>query len=148
MINQFTEGLNSYGKLWETIKVNWVDFLPIFTTVSKRISRTSFRGLFQISWSQEGSKKREEEEETTYYWELVLKMIEGKLNIWCLFIWPVKMKQKVFKGIIVNNIISIQQRAKVIRTIRIITSRKYWSDFICFSPSVKNILVKLTSRNN
>ncbi|XP_017323374.1 G2/M phase-specific E3 ubiquitin-protein ligase isoform X2 [Ictalurus punctatus] len=78
MINQFTEGLNSCGNLWDIVKINWIDFLPIFTKTNERLSRASFRALFEISWSAEGSKRREDEEETIYYWELVLKMIEDK----------------------------------------------------------------------
>ncbi|MCI4381193.1 hypothetical protein PGIGA_G00248760 [Pangasianodon gigas] len=78
MINQFTEGLNSCGKLWDIVKTNWKDFLPIFTKTNKKISRSSFRALFEISWSAEGTKRREEEEETIYSWELVLKMIKDK----------------------------------------------------------------------
>lgn len=78
MISQFTEGLNSCGNLWDLIKTNWIDFLPFFNKTSERISRSSFRALFKISWSPEGTKRREEEEETIYSWELVLKMIEGE----------------------------------------------------------------------
>ncbi|KAL7884210.1 hypothetical protein AOLI_G00069800 [Acnodon oligacanthus] len=78
MIDQFAEGLNSYGRLWDMVKANWIDFLPIFIDMNEPISRASFRALFQINWSTEGTKKRQEEEETIYYWELVLKMIEDK----------------------------------------------------------------------
>lgn len=81
MINQFTEGLNSCGNLWDIVKINWIDFLPIFTKTNERLSRASFRALFEISWSAEGSKRREDEEETIYYWELVLKMIEGERHL-------------------------------------------------------------------
>ncbi|KAF5907322.1 G2/M phase-specific E3 ubiquitin-protein ligase-like, partial [Clarias magur] len=76
MISQFTEGLNSCGNLWDLIKTNWIDFLPFFAKTSEWISRSSFRALFKISWSPEGTKRREEEEKTIYSWELVLKMIE------------------------------------------------------------------------
>lgn len=78
MINQFTEGLNSCGKMWDLIKANWIDFLPMFTKTSERISRPSFQALFEISWSAQGTKRREEEEETIYHWKQVLKMIEGE----------------------------------------------------------------------
>ncbi|KAI4887915.1 hypothetical protein NFI96_014530 [Prochilodus magdalenae] len=78
MINQFTEGLNSCGRLWDMVKENWIDFLPIFINMDEPLSRVSFRALFQINWSGEGTKKRLEEEETIYCWELVLKMIEDK----------------------------------------------------------------------
>ncbi|KAI5094762.1 G2/M phase-specific E3 ubiquitin-protein ligase-like, partial [Silurus meridionalis] len=78
MINQFTEGLNSCGKLWDIVKTNWIDFLPVFTKTSDRISRATFRSLFEISYSAQGTKRREEEEETVYCWELMLKMIEDK----------------------------------------------------------------------
>lgn len=81
MINQFTQGLNSCGKLWDLVKINWIDFLPVFTKTSERISRSSFRALFEISWSAQGTKMREEEEETINYWELVLKMIEGECHL-------------------------------------------------------------------
>lgn len=81
MINQFTEGLNSCGKLWDTVKSNWIDFLPIFTKTNKRISRSSFRALFEINWSENGTERREQEKETIYYWELVLKMIEGEYHL-------------------------------------------------------------------
>ncbi|KAK1786970.1 hypothetical protein P4O66_017347, partial [Electrophorus voltai] len=78
MVVQFMEGMNSYGGLWDTVKANWIDFLPIFTNMNEPISRNSFTALFQINWSREGTKSREEEEETVYYWELVLRMIEDK----------------------------------------------------------------------
>ncbi|XP_076845164.1 uncharacterized protein LOC143490355 [Brachyhypopomus gauderio] len=83
MVVQFTEGLNLCGGLWDTVKANWIDFLPIFTNMSEPISRATFRALFQINWSREGTKCREEEEETIYYWELVLKMIEDKETELC-----------------------------------------------------------------
>lgn len=78
MINQFTEGLNSCGKMWDLIKANWIDFLPMFTKTGERISRPSFQALFKISWSEQGTKSREEEEEIIYHWKKVLKMIEGE----------------------------------------------------------------------
>lgn len=81
MINQFTEGLNSCGNLWDLVKTNWIDFLPIFTKTSERLSQSSFRGLFEINWSVQGTRKREGEEKTIYYWELVLKMIEGERHL-------------------------------------------------------------------
>lgn len=84
MINQFTEGLNSCGNLWDIVKINWIDFLPMFTKTNERLSRASFRALFEISWSAEGSKRREDEEETIYYWELVLKMIEGERHLFMI----------------------------------------------------------------
>ncbi|KAK3540209.1 hypothetical protein QTP70_028402 [Hemibagrus guttatus] len=83
MINQFIKGLNSCGKLWNVVQANWIDFLPIFTKTYERLSRSSFRALFEISWSAEGTKRREEEEETIYYWELVLKMIEEQETELC-----------------------------------------------------------------
>ncbi|KAK2840752.1 hypothetical protein Q7C36_012331 [Tachysurus vachellii] len=76
MINQFIRGLNSCGKLWNIVKANWTDFLPIFTKTYERLLLSSFRALFDIGWSAEGTKRREEEEETIYHWELVLKMID------------------------------------------------------------------------
>lgn len=81
MINQFTEGLNSCGKLWDIVKANWIDFLPVFTKTSERLSLASFRTLFEISWSDQGTKRRAEEEESIYNWELVLKMIEGEHHL-------------------------------------------------------------------
>lgn len=81
MIIQFTEGLNACGKLWDMVKTNWIDFLPVFTKTSKCISLASFRTLFKISWSEQGTKRRAEEEESIYNWELVLKMIEGEHHL-------------------------------------------------------------------
>uniref|UniRef100_A0A3B1KH66 G2/M phase-specific E3 ubiquitin-protein ligase-like n=1 Tax=Astyanax mexicanus TaxID=7994 RepID=A0A3B1KH66_ASTMX len=78
MINQFIKGLNSYGRLWDKVKENWIEFLPVFINMKEPMSRHAFMAHFQINWSRDGTKKREEEEQTVYYWEQVLKMIEDK----------------------------------------------------------------------
>ena len=54
MINQFTDGMNTFGKLW-----------------------AAFKAIFSFNYSSRGSNRREAEEDTIYCWEMVLIMIEG-----------------------------------------------------------------------
>lgn len=77
MIQQFTAGMNSCGRLWEVAYNNWEAFLPLFTNTRDKLSRMEFKNLFEISWSTPGSNKRDLEEETIFQWECWLMSIQG-----------------------------------------------------------------------
>ncbi|XP_060921705.1 uncharacterized protein LOC132995645 [Labrus mixtus] len=77
MVHQFTEGMNTFGKLWDLVKGNWIAFLPLFTNMQEPLSKAAFKAIFTYSYSSRGTNRREEEEDTIYCWELVLNMIEG-----------------------------------------------------------------------
>ena len=79
MINQFTDGVNAFGELWDIVKANWIAFLPLFTNMQEPLSKEAFKAIFVYSFSSRGSNHREAEEDTIYCWEMVLNMIEGTL---------------------------------------------------------------------
>ncbi|XP_051976561.1 G2/M phase-specific E3 ubiquitin-protein ligase-like [Xyrauchen texanus] len=78
MITQFKQGLNSCGQLWETVERHWNAFRPLFTHKEGQLTRLSFRALFKVVWSEEGSNRREAEEDTMFSWECLLSSIEEK----------------------------------------------------------------------
>ncbi|KAF5897348.1 G2/M phase-specific E3 ubiquitin-protein ligase-like, partial [Clarias magur] len=67
MISQFKAGVNSCGLLWQIVENNWKVFKPLFTNTQKPLSRSEFRDLLVVNWSQDGSNRRETEEETIFY---------------------------------------------------------------------------------
>ena len=81
VIQQFIEGMNTCGNLWHQVERNWIAFLPIFTSTSREMSLPSFKGLYKISWSPQGSNQREREEETMFGWEMFLIAIQGASNV-------------------------------------------------------------------
>lgn len=83
MIQQFTSGLNSCGRLWEVVLNNWTAFLPLFTNTRGPLTRNEFRDLFNIVWSSPGSNRRDLEEETVFQWECWLMLIQGKCFLNC-----------------------------------------------------------------
>ncbi|XP_041844552.1 G2/M phase-specific E3 ubiquitin-protein ligase-like [Melanotaenia boesemani] len=80
MINQFTDGMNAFGKLWDLVRSNWIAFLPLFTNMQEPLSKAAFKAIFTFSYSRRGSNHREAEEDTIYCWEMVLNMIEDKVT--------------------------------------------------------------------
>ncbi|XP_076142999.1 G2/M phase-specific E3 ubiquitin-protein ligase-like [Alosa pseudoharengus] len=78
VIHQFIEGMNICGNLWSQVERNWVAFLPIFTNTSGEMSLSSFKGLYKMSWSPQGSNQRRREEETMFGWEMFLIAIQEK----------------------------------------------------------------------
>ncbi|KAJ8364736.1 hypothetical protein SKAU_G00135670 [Synaphobranchus kaupii] len=78
MILQFTDGINTFGKLWDLVKENWIAFLPLFTNMQEGMTKAVFKAIFSYNYSPQGTNHREAEEETIYSWELVLNMIEDK----------------------------------------------------------------------
>ncbi|KAK3725848.1 hypothetical protein QZH41_020584 [Actinostola sp. cb2023] len=80
-IQQFENGLNDVGGLWNLIQLNAEEFYSLFTFVPTEMSRSAFKSLCKIDWSPVGSNKRQREDATIYCWELFLKQIEdGQLN--------------------------------------------------------------------
>lgn len=69
-------GLN-VGGLWNKVQLYPKEFQSLFTVVPVALSRTTFKLLYTIEWSPEGSNRKSKEEETIYCWELYLKKIEG-----------------------------------------------------------------------
>ncbi|KAJ4926028.1 hypothetical protein JOQ06_008213 [Pogonophryne albipinna] len=80
MVNQFTEGMNAFGKLWDLVRNNWIAFLPCFTNMRTPLTKSSFKAIFKYEYSPRGTNHREKEEDTIYSWELVLNLIEDKLT--------------------------------------------------------------------
>jgi len=77
MVNQFTEGMNAFGNLWDLVRNNWIAFLPCFTNMRSPLTKSSFKAIFKYEYSPRGTNHREKEEDTIYSWELVLNIIEG-----------------------------------------------------------------------
>ncbi|KAK5918883.1 hypothetical protein CgunFtcFv8_022826 [Champsocephalus gunnari] len=80
MVNQFTEGMNGFGNLWDLVRNNWIAFLPCFTDMRTPLTKSSFKAIFKYEYSPRGTNHREKEEDTIYSWELVLNLIEDKLS--------------------------------------------------------------------
>ncbi|KAI9541253.1 hypothetical protein NQZ68_032257 [Dissostichus eleginoides] len=80
MVNQFTEGMNAFGNLWDLVRNNWIAFLPCFTNMRTLLTKSSFKAIFKYEYSPRGTNHREKEEYTIYSWELVLNIIEDKLT--------------------------------------------------------------------
>lgn len=79
MISQFTEGLNSCGGLWDTVKSHWEVFVPVMTSAQQQpLTLEEFKHLFTICYNHSDCQLRASEEETIGHWETVLKMISGK----------------------------------------------------------------------
>ncbi len=57
------------------------EFQPLFTEVPVALSRATFKSLYRIEWSPEGSNRKSKEDETIYCWELYLKKIEGTVFV-------------------------------------------------------------------
>ncbi|XP_058621115.1 G2/M phase-specific E3 ubiquitin-protein ligase-like [Onychostoma macrolepis] len=76
MIQQFTSGLNSCGRLWEVVLNNWTAFHPLFTNTRGTLTRNEVRDLFSIVWSSPGSSRRDLEEDTVFQWECWLMLIQ------------------------------------------------------------------------
>ncbi|KAJ4934403.1 hypothetical protein JOQ06_007198, partial [Pogonophryne albipinna] len=76
MVNQFTEGMNAFGKLWDLVRNNWIAFLHCFTNMRTPLTKSSFKAIFKYEYSPRGTNHREKEEDTIYSWELVLNLIE------------------------------------------------------------------------
>ncbi|XP_077091382.1 uncharacterized protein LOC143742419 [Siphateles boraxobius] len=79
IIQQFTSGLNSCGRLWEVVLNNWKAFLPLFTNTRGALTRNEVRDLFDIVWSSTGSNRRDLEEETIFLWECWLMSIQDSV---------------------------------------------------------------------
>ncbi|KAF1385370.1 hypothetical protein PFLUV_G00107050 [Perca fluviatilis] len=76
MISQFTEGLNSCGGLWDTVKSHWEEFVPVMTNAYQQpLTLEEFKLLFTICYSCPDSQLRVAEEATAGHWETVLTMI-------------------------------------------------------------------------
>ncbi|KAJ4938542.1 hypothetical protein JOQ06_003155 [Pogonophryne albipinna] len=80
MVNQFTEGMNAFGKLWDLVRNNWIAFLHCFTNMRTPLTKSSFKAIFKYEYSPRGTNHREKEEDTIYSWELILNLIEDKLT--------------------------------------------------------------------
>ncbi|XP_034072357.1 uncharacterized protein LOC117546280 isoform X3 [Gymnodraco acuticeps] len=80
MVNQFTEGMNAFGNLWDLVRNNWIAFVPCFTNMRTPLTKSSFKAILKYEYSPRGTNHREKEEDTIYSWELVLNLIEDKLT--------------------------------------------------------------------
>ena len=75
-IEQFKEGLNDVGGTWNKVHFYPKEFQPLFTELPVALTRDTFKSLYIIEWSPEGSNRRHKEDETIYCFELYLKKIE------------------------------------------------------------------------
>ncbi|MED6256394.1 hypothetical protein ATANTOWER_025181 [Ataeniobius toweri] len=76
MIEQFIDGFNSCGVLWETVKTSWKTFQKLFTKGDEPLTRAEFKALYDVNWSDKGSNRRDAEEETMFSFESILNTIE------------------------------------------------------------------------
>ncbi|XP_076866557.1 uncharacterized protein LOC143517694 isoform X2 [Brachyhypopomus gauderio] len=78
MVEQFKQGINSCGKLWETVERYLKAFQCLFTHTEEQLTRAAFRCLFDIFWSDEGANNKEAEEDTIFAWECLLNSVQEK----------------------------------------------------------------------
>ncbi|KAM4629236.1 G2/M phase-specific E3 ubiquitin-protein ligase-like [Polymixia lowei] len=81
MISQFTEGLDSCGGLWDTMRSHWEAFVPVMTSTQQEpLTLEEFTQLFSICYSRPDSKLRTAEETTVGHWKKVLSMVNDSLT--------------------------------------------------------------------
>lgn len=79
MISQFTEGLNSCGGLWDTVKSHWEAFVPVMTSARQEpVTLEEFKQLFTVCYSQTDCELRAAEEATVAHWETVLTSVSSE----------------------------------------------------------------------
>ncbi|KAL7869766.1 hypothetical protein AOLI_G00137540 [Acnodon oligacanthus] len=78
MVEQFKQGMNSCGKLWETVERYWNAFQCLFTHSEGPLTRGAFRCLFDVIWSDKGTNNKEAEEDTTFPLECLLNSVQEK----------------------------------------------------------------------
>ncbi|KAM6921960.1 G2/M phase-specific E3 ubiquitin-protein ligase-like [Xenentodon cancila] len=80
MISQFTEGLNSCGRLWDLVKSHWEMFLPIMTSSEHQqpLALGEFKRLFAVRYSPPDSELRAAEEATVSHWGTILTMVSDR----------------------------------------------------------------------
>ncbi|KAL7855834.1 hypothetical protein AOLI_G00194380 [Acnodon oligacanthus] len=80
MVEQFKQGMNSCGKLWENVERYWNAFQCLFTHTEGPLTRAAFRCLFDVIWSDEGTNNKEAEEDTVFAWECLPNSVQGKIH--------------------------------------------------------------------
>ncbi|XP_071760322.1 G2/M phase-specific E3 ubiquitin-protein ligase-like [Centroberyx gerrardi] len=76
MIAQFTQGLDSCGGLWDTVRSHWEAFVPVMTSAGRRpLTLEEFAQLFTVCYSGPDSRLRLAEETTAAHWERVLILV-------------------------------------------------------------------------
>ncbi|MEQ2158334.1 hypothetical protein AMECASPLE_036482 [Ameca splendens] len=87
MIEQFIDGFNSCGFLWETVKNSWRVFQKLFTKGEELLlTRAEFKALYDVNWSDIGSNGRDAEEDTMFSFQSILNTIAGTFLLTCLSI--------------------------------------------------------------
>ena len=77
-IKQFTEGLESVGGMWTLIKTNSEAFKDVFCYEAGRLTRTKFKNLYVVEYSEKGSNNYQNEIDTVYAWEEYLLECESE----------------------------------------------------------------------
>ncbi|KAK7889034.1 hypothetical protein WMY93_024594 [Mugilogobius chulae] len=76
MIDQFTQGLNSFDGLWDVMRSHCEAFAPVMTSAGSRsLTLPNFSALFTVSFSSDCEKLKEEETKTAAHWETALGLI-------------------------------------------------------------------------
>ncbi|KAM7409249.1 hypothetical protein PAMA_000958 [Pampus argenteus] len=76
MISQFTEGINSCGGLWDTVRSHWEAFVPVMTSTQQQPpTLEALQQLFTVCYSRPDSQLRAAEETTAGHWETVLTLV-------------------------------------------------------------------------
>ncbi|XP_059197465.1 uncharacterized protein LOC131977994 [Centropristis striata] len=76
MISQFTEGLNSCGALWDTMRCHWEQFVPVMTSEQQQpLTLQHFKQLFSVCYSRADGGLRTAEETTAGHWDTVLSRV-------------------------------------------------------------------------
>lgn len=75
-IDLFLNGMDAIGGFFTRyVRKNPTAFLPLFTDVPSPLSVPSFKGLYVVKWSEEGSNNHAEEQDTIFCWERFLNQV-------------------------------------------------------------------------
>jgi len=76
-VQQFKEGL---GDLCDLVLGHPDTFRPIFVSDQQKLTFVIFRKLYDVKYSEQGSRRRALEGRTIYGWELFLQACFGKCS--------------------------------------------------------------------
>ncbi|KAM4534249.1 uncharacterized protein PAE49_022536 [Odontesthes bonariensis] len=76
MIQQYQQGMNACGGMWNIVSQHSREFRPVFTSTGVKLTRVKVREMFRPVYSEDRSSRRVLEEETMFSFEQWLVDIE------------------------------------------------------------------------
>ena len=79
-MEQFAQGLNDVGGLYDRMTMSPDAFRPLFSYQKQAISRQQFKALYKYERSEPGDNRRTGEDDTIFSFESFLQAVEGELK--------------------------------------------------------------------